>query len=64
MSWCMRSRRSSGTLQTPMLDFPVLKAKLVIWALVFDMQLNRVVLPELVMPTIPHFKLIRQGMKS
>jgi hypothetical protein len=48
----------SGTFTTPRFDLLELKAKLDDSALVFEMQLNRVVFPVLVMPIIPQFNAI------
>ena len=48
-------RRSSGTVITPTLGSIVQKGKLAACALALDRQLNRVDLPTLGNPTIPHF---------
>ena len=47
-------RRSSGTVMTPTLGSIVQKGKLADCALAFDKQLNKVDLPTLGSPTIPH----------
>ena len=51
-------RRSSGTVMTPTLGSMVQKGKFAAWALALDRQLNKVDLPTLGSPTIPHFKAI------
>jgi hypothetical protein len=48
--------RSSGTVITPTLGSIVQKGKLADCALALDKQLNKVDLPTLGKPTIPHFK--------
>src|ERR1700756_5237774 len=48
---------SSGTFITPRFGSIVQKGKLAAWAFAFDRQLNKVDLPTLGNPTIPHFKL-------
>ncbi len=50
--------RSSGTVMTPTLGSIVQKGKLAACAFAFDRQLNRVDLPTLGRPTIPHCKAI------
>jgi len=50
--------RASGTSAIPILDFVALKTKLEVSAFVFDTQLNMVVFPVLVNPTIPQFNAI------
>jgi hypothetical protein len=47
---------ASGTEITPILDLLLEKAKLLVSAFVFDMQLKTVVLPQLAMPMIPQCK--------
>ena len=53
-----RTSRSSGTVMTPTLGSIVQKGKFAACALAFDRQLNRVDLPTLGRPTIPHCKAI------
>ena len=50
------SRRLSGTLVEPTLGSMVQNGKLALWAFPELMQLNKVDLPTLGKPTIPHFK--------
>ena len=50
------SRRLSGTLVEPTLGSMVQKGKLALWAFPELTQLNKVDLPTLGKPTIPHFK--------
>ena len=47
--------RSSGTVITPTLGSIVQKGKFAAWAFALDKQLNKVDLPTLGSPTIPHF---------
>lgn len=53
-----RVRRSSGTEITPTLGSIVQNGKLADWALALLRQLNRVDLPTLGSPTMPHFRAI------
>jgi hypothetical protein len=50
--------RSSGTSTTPRLLLDALKAKLLVSALVFEIQLKMVVFPMFVIPMIPHLSAI------
>jgi len=63
-SLAISSSLLSGTSTTPRLDLDALKAKLLVSAFVFDMQLKIVVLPILVIPIIPHFSAIFYIVKS
>ena len=57
-------RRSSGTVITPTFGSMVQKGKFADCALAFDKQLNKVDLPTLGNPTIPHFKAILKNLKG
>src|SRR5690606_29179444 len=52
-------KRSSGTVITPMLGSIVQKGKFAACAFAFDKQLNKVDLPTLGKPTIPHCKAMK-----
>jgi predicted membrane-bound dolichyl-phosphate-mannose-protein mannosyltransferase len=52
---------SSGTVIIPIFDFEALKAKVLASALVALIQLNMVVFPILVIPIIPHFSPMADG---
>ena len=55
------SRRASGTLITPRLGSMVQNGKFALWAFALDRQLNRVDLPTLGSPTMPHFRAMENG---